>query len=174
MKIALASKSKTKEAVVIDSISKLFPGTTTIIESFNFEDWGAEPVGEKALFDQIVNSIDKMKAERVAPDFYVAMEGGVRETVNGMEEISCVTVEDRNSRRSVSWGVTFPIPEIVAIKVREGIPFAVAVDAVYSTNDIKNNGGFVGLLTNNIVDKKDLYFQPTVVAFSKFLKKDWF
>ncbi len=174
MKIALASKSKTKKAVVIDSISKLFPGATPVIESFDFEDQGAEPVGEEALLGQIIDSINKMKAEGATTDYLVAMEGGVRETVNGMEEISCVVIEDRDGRRSVSWGVTFPIPESVAVKVREGIPFATAVDSTYSTDDIKHNGGFVGLLTNDVVDKKNLYFQPTVVAFSRFLKKEWF
>ncbi|MEI6345825.1 MAG: DUF84 family protein [bacterium] len=174
MKIALASKSKTKEAVVVNSISKLFPGSTPIIKSFNFEDQGAEPVGEEALLEQIINSINKMKVEDSTADYFVAMEGGVRETVNGMEEISCVIIEDKGGRRSMSWGVTFPIPEVVAAKVREGAPLATAVDTTYSTDDIKHNGGFVSLLTNDAVNKMDLYFQPTVVALSKFLKKDWF
>lgn len=174
MKIALASKSKTKEAIVVDSVSKLFPSVTPIIELFNFEDQGAEPVGEEALLEQITNSINKMRVEGATTDYFVAMEGGVRETVNGMEEISCVIIENKDGRRSVSWGATFPIPEIVAAKVRKGVPFATAVDTTYSTDDIKHSGGFVSLLTNSIVNKKDLYFQPTVIAFSKFIKKDWF
>ncbi len=174
MEIVLGSKSKIKEEVVRNAVTALFPQTEFSVTQFDVEDAGAEPVGEDALFKQLNASIEVIKKEKPVADYYVVMEGGVLESVAGMEEIACVVVEDKNGRHSQSRSVSFPIPPLVAKKVREGMPFATVVDEIYSTQNIKNNQGFVGFLTNGLVDKKALYYQPTVVAFSKFIKESWF
>lgn len=173
-KIIIASTNKVKVEVVQTAVNSLFPNNDFEIVSMDAEVDGVEPFGEKALIEQIGEAINKSRKFDSTAYFYVAMEGGVIETVLGMEELACVVIEDNSARRSVSKSVSFPIPPKVAEQVRLGVPFAEAVDAIYGTKDIKTNGGFIGLLTDKVVDKKSLYLQPTVVALSKFLKSDWF
>ncbi len=174
MKILLASKSKIKAETVRDAVALLFPNSILELVQHDVEDPGPEPFGNDAVINQIRKSIEKIQENDSDADFYIGMEGGVREYNGEMEEIAYVMVSDKTNRISLSQAVSFPIPPNVAQKVREGIPFATAVDELYSTKDIKNNQGFVGLLTNGVVDKKALYFQPTVVALSKFVKNEWF
>ncbi len=173
-KIIIASKSKVKASVVSDTVTQLFPGTEFEIVSVDADSDGPEPVGEEATLNQILTSIQKISDLQPGASFYVGMEGGVRETKLGMEEIAFVIVKDQSGQIAVSSSVSFPISENVAEKVRKGVPFADAVDQIHHTKDIKNNKGFIGLLTGNIIDKKSLYFQPTVVCFSKLIKSDWY
>jgi non-canonical (house-cleaning) NTP pyrophosphatase len=174
MKIALASKSNIKLETIKQAVTLLYPSTQIEIIPHDVEDKGSEPMGEEALLSQLSNAIKNIKSITNNVDFYIAMEGGVREVKDGMEEIAYVMIEDGENRRSISQAVTFPIPPAVAEKIRSGIPFATAVDDIFLTTDIKNNQGFIGLLTNSVVDKKAMYFQPTVVALSRYLKEEWF
>ena len=174
-KIVVASKSKIKLDVVISVLSKLIPNLQTEVIGIDLESDGAEPVGEKAILSQITEAIRKARKLHPDAEFYCGMEGGVEEKDHGMEEAAYVVIENKNgSNRSISRSVSFPIPPAVAKLVRNGIPFGDAVDKTYSTKNIKTGQGFVGLLTNGMVDKKALYIQPTAVAFSKFLKEAWF
>jgi non-canonical (house-cleaning) NTP pyrophosphatase len=173
-KIVLASKSPLKKFVVEYVTKYFFKDDEFEIVQYDVEDKGPEPFTEAALLIQLQVALHKIKDLEPDAAYYIVMEGGVREMDNELEEISCVIIEDASGRQSKSWSTSFPIPEEVAKKVQKGMPFADAVDAVYSTKDIKNNQGFIGLLTDNFVDKKMLYVQPTAVAFGKFLKSNWF
>ena len=174
MEIILGSKSLVKGEVVKKATGLLFPDTDFTIIHIDSEASGAEPMGEGALLKQLQISIDYLKKEKPQADYYVVMEGGVTESSAEMDEIAGVLVEDKNGQHSYSRSVSFPIPPVVAEKVKKGVPFAVAVDETYNTKDIKNTGGFVGLLTDGFVDKTALYYQSTVVAFAKFVKREWY
>lgn len=173
-KIILASDSKVKKDVVQEAFLKLFVGEQCEIVSIDLEKPGAEPFGEIATLNQISNSIRKMRSLEPKADFFISMEGGVREVNGNMDEVAYVVVEDQFGNTSVSQSVTFPIPPQVAYKVRQGVPFGDAVDQVYGTQNIKTGQGFVGLLTEGLVDKKALYLQPTIIALSKLIKREWF
>lgn len=173
-KIVLTSKSKIKLLVVEEALRNLFVNQDFNIVQFDIEDKGSEPVGEENLILQLQSSIKKAKELETDAVFYVAMEGGVKIVDEEMEEIAFVIVADSLGKQARSQAVSFPIPNEVAMKVKVGISFADAVNEVYATNDIKNNQGFVGLLTDNLIDKRSLYLQPTIIAFSKFVKSNWF
>ena len=173
-KSVLTSTNRVKLEATKDAVAALIPGVDFEFISIDVEDSGSEPVGEKAVCDQIIKAIKKARDADHDATYYVGMEGGVRETDHGMEEVAYVIIEDVESRRSYSQSVSFPVPPNVADKVRKGISFAEAVDEVHSTKNIKTGQGFIGLLTNGIVDKKALYFQPLAVAFSRLLKGEWY
>jgi non-canonical (house-cleaning) NTP pyrophosphatase len=173
-KIILSSNNKVKVQVVEEAVKLLFPKDEFTVVSTDLETDGPEPIGEQALLAQLYSSI--VESRKLHPDgyYYISMEGGVVENEGGMDELACVVIEDAGLRKSISRSVSFPIPPDVADYVRKGVPFATAVETVYLAKGVKTGGGFVDMLTNNHVDKKALYLQPTVVAFSKFLKSDWF
>lgn len=173
-KIILTSKSELKGQVVLEAIKKVFPDTTFDLIQFDLEMNGPEPVGEKALISEITDHLKKARISDSTAAFYIAMEGGVQEGEDGTNEVAMVIVENNEGVRSISRAASFPVPPKIANKVKNGIPFADAVNEEYSTKDIKNTQGFVGLLTNGVVDKKALYLQPAIIAFSRYSKMEWF
>ena len=173
-KIIVCSTSKLKSEIVTAAFRAVFPGTVFSVTTLDLEGEGAEPVGEDQLRSAIVNHMQEARKIESAADFYIAMEGGVRVYEKSVDEISMVIIEDGNGYQSVSLSASFPVPPLVVGKVLNGVPFADAVNETYGTKDVKNTNGFVGLLTDDKVNKFDLYFQPTVIALSKFKKGEWF
>jgi non-canonical (house-cleaning) NTP pyrophosphatase len=173
-KIVVASKSPLKAQVVRDAAKEVFPESDFEIVQCDVETDASEPIGRDLLVSEIKNHMD-MSRSLVSDGFlYIGMEGGIENTDQGMEEIALVVVRHSNGLEAVSRSASFPVPPSIANLVKSGIPFAKAVDQVYSTVDIKNTQGFVGLLTDNIVDKYKLYFQPTAIVLSRIKKDQWF
>lgn len=172
-KIVIASVNETKVNVVKKVISSLLPKEIFYFISIDLERGGCEPVGKNACVEQIQEAIKH--AKKLEPDgtYYVAMEGGIEDLGIMMDEISYVIVENAKGMQGISHAVSFPIPKQLISKIKEGQPFADAVDCLFKTSDTRQEG-FIKIITNGLVNKEDLYFQPTAVAFSKLLHSDWF
>lgn len=173
-RIILASGNKIKKEVIEEAFLKLLPNEQFEVVALDIEKGGPEPFGEEATLNQIYEAIKNIRSTEPKADFYVAMEGGVKDLNGNMDEVAYVVIEDQLGNKAVSQSVTFPVPPKVADKVRQGVPFGDAVDQIHGTQNIKTGQGFVGLLTEGLVDKKALYLQPTIIALSKFIKREWF
>ena len=171
--IILASASRIKLNVVQNVISTLGSAGEFEIIPVALEKEGREPNGEVELENQLSSALSECRKQYPDASYYIAMEGGVLERKDGLHELAMVLGskgKDANTVRSDA--VSFPIPEKIAVKVRAGMPFAQAVEAVTRVFGIKEGGGFIGMLTNNIVTKEDLYFQPASVVLSRLFRDD--
>lgn len=172
-KIILASASRIKLNVVQNVIGALGNAGEFEIIPVALEKEGREPNGEVELEEQLSNALNECRKQYPNASYYIAMEGGVTERKDGLHELAMVLASKGGSNAVVrSDAVSFPIPEKIAVKVRAGMPFAQAVEAVTSVFGIKEGGGFIGMLTNNIVTKEDLYFQPASVVLARLFRND--
>jgi non-canonical (house-cleaning) NTP pyrophosphatase len=62
----------------------------------------------------------------------------------------------------------FFLPEKVAELVRGGVELGEADDRVFSRNNSKQGNGAIGLLTNDIIDRKSLYIPAVIFALIPF------
>lgn len=174
-KIILTSANPVKIQVVQKAIDNLFFNQAINLLSLDLEEKGAEPFGEDAIISQITSSIQQARQLHPNALYYIGMEGGIVEKDYGTYEAAFAVVENNTGEiQGISQSVSFPIPNQVAELVKSGVPFGKAVDQIFNTTDIKTTKGFIGLLTNDLVDKQDLYYQPTIVAFSKLTKDKWY
>lgn len=174
-KIILTSANPVKIQVVQKAIDNLFFNQAINLLSLDLEEKGAEPFGEDAIISQITSSIQQARQLHPNALYYIGMEGGIIEKDYGTYEAAYAIVEDNTGElKGISQSVSFPVPNQVTELVRTGIPFGKAVDQIFHTQNIKTTKGFIGLLTNNLVDKQDLYYQPTIVAFSKLINQSWY
>ena len=170
-KIILASASRVKLNVVQNVMGALGKSGEFEIIPIALEKEGREPNGEKELEEQLSAALSECRKQYPDAAYYIAMEGGVVERKDGMHELAMVLASEGKSLDIArSDAVSFPIPEKIAQKVREGMPFAQAVESITNVFGIKEGGGFIGMLTNNIVTKEDLYFQPASVALSRLFR----
>ena len=175
MKIVLATENKTKISTTIEVLDLAFGKASCELKTLELESIGPEPFGETELIDRIKVSLESARMAMPDADFYIAMEGGIVENEEYMEEVACVIVQEaKNNQFGISKAVSFQIPPVIAANVKKGMGFAEAVESYFSVKDVKQGGGFINILTNGIVTKKDLYFQPTAVALSKVLHNDWY
>ncbi len=63
---------------------------------------------------------------------------------------------------------TFFIPPPVADLIRQGKELGEADDIIFQRNNSKQENGAVGLLTGNVIDRKNLYEQAVILALIPF------
>jgi len=63
---------------------------------------------------------------------------------------------------------TFSVPEEVVALVRQGHELAAAVEEVYQHTQIKSTTGAVGILTEGVIDRVQLYEHAVVLALVPF------
>lgn len=103
--------------------------------------------------------------------FWVGIEGGSQEVVEGLETFAWVVIM---SGTKVSWSRTasFILPPKVAELVHQGKELGEADDIVFGQSNSKQKNGSVGILTNDVITRTSFYYQAVVLALIPFLKKE--
>ena len=63
---------------------------------------------------------------------------------------------------------TFSVPEEVAALIRQGHELAMAVEEIYQQSQVKSTTGAVGVLTEGVIDRVQLYEHAMVLALVPF------
>lgn len=125
--------------------------------------------------------------EKVAPlEFIVAIESGVEIYPSKVIEINCIGVHQpfcisspmslkkSKARTVTTWASSFDLPIEISKLIQEGWELGPAADKVYSQENSKQQGGMVGLMTDNKVLRGDLYYIPLLTAFNQIVNRDKF
>lgn len=113
------------------------------------------------------------RAREIRPeaDFWLGIEGGIDEEHAAMEAFAWVVVlSPRGWGRSRSGSFLLPPP--VAELVRSGMELGEADDRVFGRRDSKRKEGAIGLLTDGVVDRTDLYEHAVVLSLVPFRRDE--
>lgn len=130
-----------------------------------------QPVGDEETFMGAHNRVLNARSTFPEADYWVGIEGGVDEDQRGMFAFAWIYIEDKHGRSGQAKTGTFYLPESVAKLVKGGMELGKADDLVFSTENSKQEGGSVGLLTKGVVDRKSYYNQAIILALIPFLNK---
>ena len=98
----------------------------------------------------------------------MGIEGGLQERGDQMFAFAWVVIESRG-KQGESRTAIFQLPQSVADLVRQGRELGDADDTVFNKSNSKEKNGAVGLLTNDIITRKNLYMQAVVLALIPFM-----
>ena len=100
-------------------------------------------------------------------DFWVGIEGGVEDIDGEMNAFAWVVVLD-GARAGKGRSGAFILPLRVAELVRQGVELGEADDRIFSRNNSKQQNGAIGLLTDDAVDRVELYVPAVIFALIPF------
>jgi inosine/xanthosine triphosphatase len=106
-------------------------------------------------------------------DLSVGIEAGVFERYDGLYDIQHCAVSDRRGRITYGAGSAFRYPDRVADKVRQGCTVGEAMMDVFHTRDRGDADGAIGVLTQGIMDRKQLTEQAVMAAMVPRLRGDY-
>jgi inosine/xanthosine triphosphatase len=164
-RIAIASQNPVKSAAIAGAYQQLFPGAPFEIEKVSV----ASGVADQPMSDAETLRGARNRAEaarRLAPhvDLWAGLEGGVEdrgpEAMFAFAWIVVLTSSTRGEARTA----TFPIPELIARLIREGVELGHAMDRIFDRQDTKSRGGAIGILTHGIIDRSALYEHAAIMA----------
>lgn len=110
---------------------------------------------------------------QVAADFYVAFEGGVDCFDYGPSTFAYVVIANQQ-RRSVGRTAILPLPEKIYQALCDGEELGPLMDSLFDTENIKQKGGAIGLLTNGLESREGSYRQAIILAMAPFLHAELF
>ena len=101
-------------------------------------------------------------------DFYLAMEGGVDLFEQGPATFAYVVIADRE-HQSVGRSANLPLPGPAWQALQQGEELGHVMDRLFNTQNIKQQGGAIGLLTNGRETRESAYRQALTLAMAPFL-----
>ncbi|AAK42400.1 DUF84 family protein [Saccharolobus solfataricus] len=97
-------------------------------------------------------------------DIGLGIEGGVCNVYGKFIANAVVYVITKEGVENFAISSSFTLPSSIVSLILQGKELGEASDIIFKTINSKTKEGAVGLLTNNIIDRKTLYVQPIILA----------
>ncbi len=172
-KVVVASTNPVKINTARDGFTKMFPD-----EQFEFEgisvtsEIPSQPMSNEQTLEGALNRVKNAKKIYEDADYWIGLEGGVSDIGGEMRSFAWIVVSSKDGIEGKSRTADFALPKIIANLVREGKELGEADDIVFKKNNSKQSNGGTGLLTNDIITRKDFYEQAVILALIPFKNED--
>lgn len=106
-------------------------------------------------------------------DWYVAIEGGVDNFDYGAATFAYIVIAHQD-KSSIGRSANLPLPNVVYQALCDGEELGHVMDRFFDTENIKQKGGAMALLTNDNVTREGVYQQAIMTALAPFLNPELF
>lgn len=164
----VGSLNPVKVGAVNRTLSLCFPDVSWQVEGMSVPSGVAEqPLTDAATREGAVNRVNAVKAKAHA-DWYVAIEGGVDCFDDGPATFAYIAI-CHDEQWSVGRSAHLPLPASVYQALQQGAELGPLMDKLFDTDNIKQKGGAISLLTNNLATRQSVYELAMLLAMAKFL-----
>lgn len=171
IKIVVGSKNPVKISAVKTAICDALSLNEVECVSINAPSGIAEqPMTTEETQLGAINRV-KYCQQHTQADFYVAIEGGVDQFEYGPATFAFVAIA---SKKNVSIGrsCNLPLPLVIYQALENGEELGHVMDRLFNTDNIKQKGGAIGLLTKGLATRESVYHQATLLAMAPFIHPD--
>jgi inosine/xanthosine triphosphatase len=168
MTVVVASTNPVKVNAAVGGLQRMFPQFAFVEKSVTVSSGVADqPLSDEETLAGALNRVRNARAAQPQADFWIGIEGGVAPMDGGLAAFAWVAVRSGDQLGKARSGAFF-LPPAVRELVEKGIELGTADDIVFGRTDSKRAGGAIGLLTDNVVDRRQLYEQAVVLALVPF------
>lgn len=166
--IVVASKNPVKVNAAIRGFAAMFPELSfQAVPVAVPSDVPDQPMSDEETLRGATNRVNNAFAAYPEADFWIGIEGGVQASGDGLAAFAWVVVRAGQGQGKARSG-TFFLPAMVADLVAQGMELGAADDLVFRKKNSKQASGAIGLLTDNAVDRMQLYQQAVVLSLVSF------
>lgn len=174
MQIVIASTNPVKVNAVKTAFSQLFPDRTLQFHAMSSQSGVAEQPMSMAETEQgAFNRVQFCQQQLPNADFYLAIEAGIERFDYGAATCAYVVISDK-VRFAVGRSAELPIPDCVYKQLSPEMELGTVMDQLFQTENIKQKGGAMSLLTNGNASRESVYVQAVILAMAPFLHTELF
>lgn len=174
-KIIVASTNPVKIQAVKEAFSRVFPKRNVLVSGKKIPSGVSDqPMTEAETLLGANNRASSSRKQFPEYDFFVGIEGGLSKVEKEMFAFAWVTILDRNGKSGRGRSGAFRIPPAVEALIDSGIELGIANDQVFGLEHSKQKQGAVGILTQNLIGRKDLYEPAIILALIPFIRAELF
>ena len=171
MKIIVGSKNPVKVNAASNALGKVlgekYPGVTIEVSGTDAPSLVSDqPMTETETREGALNRV-KACINKYQADWYVAIEGGVDNFVDGPATFAYIAICN-GQEWSVGRSANLPLPPSVYQSLIDGDELGDVMDKLFNTDNIKQKGGAIGLLTNHQATRQSVYELAITLAMAKF------
>jgi inosine/xanthosine triphosphatase len=163
--LAVGSTNPAKTQAVRTVCEQAFPGCKVVpveVPSGVPE----QPIGPQQTETGARNRARAALAAVAGARMAVGLEGGVDPDGS---LINCVAVVEASGRENLTWGVRFPLPPAAVARVLRGEELAPVMDELAGRFESKGPSGAVGILTNGLFTRAEMWRGPLACALMPWL-----
>ncbi len=168
----VGSKNPVKISAAKLALATVFPDAEIICDGIsapsNVPD---QPMTETETREGAINRLRYCQKKQPTADYYFAMEGGVDNFSQGPATFAFVAISDQNNL-SIGRSTNLPLPKQVFEALQQGEELGHVMDRLFNTENVKQKGGAIGLLTNGHATRQSIYSQAIILAMAPFLHPD--
>ncbi|MGB0892802.1 MAG: inosine/xanthosine triphosphatase [Parashewanella sp.] len=169
--IVIGSKNPVKINSVKTAIEAYFPDHLVDAKGVHAPSLVAEqPMTAAETRQGAINRVQFCQDNHQA-DFYVAIEGGIDSTEDGVFTFAYIAIS-HNNHLHVGRSASLPLPSIVYNKLKQGIELGDVMDELFNTSNIKQKGGAIGLLTNQLASRGSCYKEALILVLAPIIHKE--
>jgi inosine/xanthosine triphosphatase len=176
--ILVGSKNPVKIAAAKQAISQYFPHAQINCQGMHAPSLVAEqPMTEAETKLGAINRAkfcqQYAKDNQLETDFVVAMEGGVDQFDHGAATFAYMAIIHQD-KLSIGRSALLPLPTKVYQALVAGEELGHVMDRLFNTENIKQKGGAIGLLTQGLATRESIYTQAILLAMAPFINQSFF
>ena len=174
--IAVGSENKVKINCVREAVNEFWrDGGYEVIGVAASSGVDKQPKSsEETLRGAITRAKNAFEAQQ-SVKYAVGIEGGVEDVEGeGMWAFAWIVVVDNEGKIGKGQTGKFLLPEGVAKLVREGYELGEADDLYFTRQNSKQNEGAIGILSNNVISRTELYKPAVVFAFLRWINPHYY
>lgn len=169
--LVVASTNPVKIQAAVNCFQRLFPSSElNVIATSVPSDVAHQPMSDEETLRGALNRSSNAQAVYPRADFWIGIEGGVQPIGQEMTAFAWIVVRSKEMIGKGRTG-TFFLPPAVMGLIRQGKELGEADDIVFGRSNSKQDNGAVGLLTDNVIDRAQLYEHAMILALIPFRNK---
>jgi len=128
-----------------------------------------QPMTNDETHTGALNRVVNAKAEISDGDYYVGLEAGIEGSVT----FAWMVIESA-THRGESRSASLMLPPVVIEKLQHANELGDVMDEVFATENIKQKGGAISLLTHDLLTRSSVYHQALILALIPFVNPEHF
>jgi inosine/xanthosine triphosphatase len=166
--LVIASTNPVKIQAATNGFLRLFPSSELNVVGANVPSGVAhQPMSDEETLRGALNRSAHAQAAYPQADYWIGIEGGIQPIGQEMMAFAWIVVRSREMIGKGRTG-TFFLPPAVAELIHQGKELGEADDIVFDRLNSKQENGAVGLLTDNVIDRAQLYEHAMILALIPF------
>ncbi|MFC3022743.1 inosine/xanthosine triphosphatase [Vibrio zhugei] len=166
--VVIASLNPAKINAVKSAFELIFPQHTFQFNGVDVPSGVADqPMSNNETYHGAKNRVNNAKQAVQGADYYVGIEAGIE----GNATFAWIVIESEE-QQGESRSASLALPPRVLAKLANAHELGNVMDEVFATDNIKQKGGAIGLLTQNHLTRSSVYHQALILALVPFLNSD--
>ncbi|NVJ55559.1 MAG: inosine/xanthosine triphosphatase [Vibrionaceae bacterium] len=169
-KVVVASLNPAKINAVKSAFQSAFPQQACEFIGVSVEsEVDDQPMSDEETRDGALNRVKNAKVSLPNADYYVGLEAGIEDNVT----FAWMIIQS-DTHRGESRSASLMLPPLVIEKLDHANELGDVMDDVFGTENIKQKGGAISLLTQDLLTRSSVYHQALILALIPFTNPEHF